>query len=112
MSDRFGVKSAGITYMVQKYVAAARPACPTMPLQISPHIFRHSKAMHMLQAGVPLIIIRDFLGNVDVKTTAAYARADMDAKRRALEALTPNTRSCAVPSWTDDVALMDWLKNL
>lgn len=103
---------SGITYMVHKYAAAARSAIPTLPPQVSPHVFRHSKAMHMLQGGVPLIIIRDFLGHTDVKTSEIYARVDLDAKRKAMESLAPNTHSCAVPSWTDDAALMEWLKRL
>jgi len=40
-----------------------------MPEKVTPHMFRHSKAMHLLQAGVSLIYIRDFLGHEDIKTT-------------------------------------------
>lgn len=50
---------------------------------ITPHIFRHSKAMHMLYAGINLFYIRDILGLVDV---SIYARADMEMKRKAIEA--------------------------
>src|SRR3546814_5159033 len=42
--------------------------------KISPHTLRHSKAMHLLQAGVNLIYIRDLLGHSDIKTTEIYAR--------------------------------------
>ena len=41
---------------------------------ITPHVFRHSKAMHMLHAGINLFYIRDILGHVDVSTTEIYAR--------------------------------------
>ena len=102
---------SGITYLVHKYVTAARSTVPALPLRISPHVFRHTKAMHLLQGGVPLIIIRDFLGHSDVKTSEIYARVDLEAKRKALETLIPNTPS-ASPSWTDDAALMEWLKSL
>lgn len=97
---------SGIACMLRKYATA------TLPIQVSPHTFRHSKAMHMLQSGVPLIIIRDFLGHADIKTSEVYARVDMDAKRKALESLKPNTPSIAAPSWTDDASLLEWLKNL
>ena len=40
----------------------------------SPHSFRHSKAIHMLEAGVPLIYIKDYLGHSSVKTTEIYAQ--------------------------------------
>ena len=43
--------------------------------------------MHMLQAGLNLIYIRDFLGHVDVKTTETYAKADVEAKRTAIESV-------------------------
>jgi hypothetical protein len=46
---------------------------------------RHSKAMHLLQAGVNLVYIRDILGHADLKTTEIYARIDGEMKRRALE---------------------------
>lgn len=103
---------SGIAYLVKKHASAARSVAKGLPLKISPHVFRHSKAMHLLQGGVPLIIIRDFLGHADMKTSEIYARVDMEAKRKALESLAPNTPQSTVPSWTDDVALMKWLKSL
>ncbi|MDD5807076.1 MAG: tyrosine-type recombinase/integrase [Eggerthellales bacterium] len=54
--------------------------------EISPHAFRHSKAMHMLEAGVGLIYIRDFLGHASVKTTEVYAKTNPEVKRRTIEA--------------------------
>ena len=52
---------AGITYILNKYVEKARSEHPELVSDVvSPHGFRHSKSMHMLQAGVPLIYIRDF----------------------------------------------------
>ena len=46
-----------------------------IPEKISPHVFRHSRAMHLLQAGVNLVYIRDILGHVSIQTTEIYARA-------------------------------------
>ena len=40
--------------------------------------------MHLLQAGVPLITIKDFLGHVDVKSTEVYIQIDLTMKREAL----------------------------
>ncbi len=56
-----------------------------IPPKVTCHSFRHSKAMHMLQAGVNLVYIRDVLGHVSVLTTEIYARADSKQKRIALE---------------------------
>jgi site-specific recombinase XerD len=41
--------------------------------------------MHLIEAGVNLIYIRDLLGHANVSTTEIYARADTEAKRRAIE---------------------------
>lgn len=70
-----------------------------IPQSISCHSLRHSKAMHLLQAGVSLVYIRDILGHVSVQTTEVYARADSKQKREALEksytSLIPDTDSVA-----------------
>lgn len=68
--------------------------------------------MHMLQAGVPLIYIRDFLGHTEISTTEVYARCDSSQKRKAIEAAYPNIQVSALPSWQSDDGLMNWLKSL
>jgi site-specific recombinase XerD len=102
----------GIAYTLRKYADIARKDNPTLiPEKISPHIFRHSKAMHLLQADVNLIYIRDLLGHTNVKTTEVYARADSTAKRKALEKANPLKDTAQFPSWTEDDGLMNWLQN-
>jgi len=59
------------------------PSNVHFPDKISCHMLRHSKAMHLLQAGVNLIYIRDILGHVSVQTTEIYATADSRAKKRS-----------------------------
>ena len=101
---------AGVTYILNKYVDLARNEI-SLPQKISPHILRHSKAMHLLQAGVNLIYIKDILGHSDTSTTEIYLRADTKMKRDALEksdlAIIPST----APSWSTDGDLIEWLKN-
>jgi len=76
----------GIKYILDKYVKSGKESNPLLFTEkISPHTLRHSKAMHMLQAGVPLIYIRDFLGHSSVTTTERYAKADSEIKRKAIE---------------------------
>lgn len=104
---------AGISYVLDKYVSAAKDSCPDMiPQTISPHCIRHSKAMHLLQSGINLIYIRDLLGHVDIKTTEVYARADAEMKRKALESTYPNIAPERAFSWQDNAELMGWLHNL
>lgn len=102
----------GIKYIFDKYVNTARTNNPGLiPDKLSPHCFRHSKAMHLLQADVNLIYIRDLLGHTNIKTTETYARADSAAKREALEKASPIKETVQFPSWNTDAGLMDWLQN-
>ena len=85
-----------------------------IPEMVSPHILRHSKAMHLLQAGVNIIYIRDLLGHVSVTTTEIYARADSNAKREALEKAYRDI-GITLPklnSWERDPKLKAFLKSL
>ena len=105
----------GITYILKRYARQARIKNPDLvPEIVSPHMLRHSKAMHLLQAGVNLVYIRDLLGHVSVTTTEIYARADSEAKREALEKAykdigitLPN-----VNTWERDPKLKAFLKSL
>jgi len=102
----------GVTFILNKYVKKARITNPIVPEHISPHILRHSKAMHLLNAGINLIYIRDFLGHADINTTEIYARADTETKRRAIENAYPDIINCEMPDWTKDHALLSWLSDL
>jgi len=102
---------AGINHIVQKYCKAARAKNSVIiPDKISCHSFRHSKAMHLLQAGVNLVYIRDILGHMSIQTTEIYARADTKQKRAALEKayveVNPNEKSM----WLENENLISWLK--
>lgn len=102
----------GISYIVNKYVEMAKTVSPIIPEKVTPHLFRHTKAMHLLQAGVNLIYIRDLLGHVDISTTEIYARADTELKRKALEDSYPNMVTKDLPEWSNDNNLLSWLKSL
>ncbi|MHC4707455.1 MAG: site-specific integrase [Planctomycetota bacterium] len=102
----------GVAYIVAKHAAAARKISSGIPEHVCPHMFRHSKAMHMLQAGVNLIYIRDFLGHVDTKTTETYAKADVEAKRAAIESVCTDLVTDALPDWSKDEPLLAWLSDL
>ena len=65
---------AGILNILSTYVRMARAADPALiPENISCHSLRHSRTMHLLQAGVNLVYIRDILGHENVQTTEIYA---------------------------------------
>jgi len=101
----------GITWILHKYQAkAADPALTDA--QLHPHVLRHSRAMHLYDAGVPLPYIRDILGHVDLSTTEIYARASTEAKRKALEAVYDQVVSAELTEWNQDPDLLDWLTSL
>ncbi|KKL19602.1 hypothetical protein LCGC14_2463840, partial [marine sediment metagenome] len=83
-----------------------------VPASVSPHCLRHSKAVHLLRSGVPLIYIRDFLGHVSVTTTEIYAKVDAEQKRKALEGAYEVPSQGIVPEWENDRGLMSWLSEL
>lgn len=103
----------GISYILTKYADEAQKLHPDLiPEKLSPHCIRHSKAMHLLQANVNLVYIRDLLGHTSVTTTEIYARADTALKREALEKANPIKDTPVMPQWNDDESLMEWLRTL
>lgn len=70
--------------------------------------------MHLLQAGVNLVYIRDILGHVSVKTTEIYARADSGLKRDALGAayVDMGIHEPEQKSWEKNQKLREYLKSL
>ena len=102
----------GVAFILDKYVSLARAVSSAIPEKVTPHVLRHTKAMHLLQAGVNLIYIRDLLGHVDIATTEVYARADTELKRKALEQAYPNMVSEGLPQWNQDEDLIAWLTSI
>ena len=108
---RARLSRGGIAWIISKYQAQMHGP-PLAGTSISPHILRHSKAMHLYEAGVPLPYIRDILGHVDLSTTEIYARASTEAKRKALEAAYQGIVTSDLPEWNQDPGLLDWLTSL
>jgi integrase/recombinase XerD len=103
----------GVSYIINKYVKAVRKQTTILlPDKVSPHTFRHSKAMHLVQINTNLIYIRDFLGHASVTTSEIYARADDRMKRLALEKAYSPTVADDLPSWQEDKNLLSWLQRL
>jgi site-specific recombinase XerD len=76
----------GATHIVRRAVTTATLARPELARKsISPHVFRHSLAMTLLQSGVDLLTIQAWLGHSQVATTHRYAAADVEMMRRGLD---------------------------
>ena len=88
---------------------------PASHRRISPHVFRHTCAVHLVEAGVEVNVIRGWLGHADLSTTNRYAEINTKAKEAALRALEPPITSAGhrgTPVWRSDESLLNWLASL
>jgi integrase/recombinase XerD len=107
----------GIYKMVRRYTTTiVKTGSDGRRRWVSPHTWRHSTAVHLLEAGVEVNVIRAWLGHVSLETTNRYAEITLRTKQAALE-------TCAVPAfpeeriprkavWESDTALLSWLQSL
>jgi site-specific recombinase XerD len=91
------ISRSGVQYIIDTHVAAAKENNPHLfSKKVTPHIFRHSRSMHLLESGVNLVYISDLLGHASVMTTEVYAKANPETKRKVIErhsqAVAPNRR--------------------
>jgi site-specific recombinase XerD len=87
LQNRSGTRLSrhGARYVLLKHLRRAAASMPSLGRsKISPHTLRHTKAMHLLQSGVPLVTVKDVLGHVDLTSTEIYVQADLEMKRHAL----------------------------
>jgi site-specific recombinase XerD len=106
----------GIYKRVRKYAAGIEDSkAVPRPRRITPHVFRHSTAVHLLEAGVEVNVIRGWLGHVSLDTTNRYAEITLRMKEEALKLCEPDEASRgrhAQPTWQNDDELMHWLTSL
>jgi site-specific recombinase XerD len=101
----------GVTYILEKYVQMATKSAPTLGRKnIHPHTFRHTTALHLLQAGVDLNTIRCWLGHADVSTTNRYVEIDLEMKRKALSSMVAPTGQNRRLAMNDN--LLVWLESI
>lgn len=103
----------GVHYILSKHAATAARAVPSLKRKrLSPHVVRHTAAVHMLNSGVDINVIRSWLGHVDLRTTNIYAEVDLETKRKAVETCAPSRKSGSPPSWKRKPDLLSWLEDL
>lgn len=104
----------GIYHIICKRAAGAAVKCPSLSKKkISPHTFRHTTAMHLLQSGVDLSVIKNWLGHVNLSTTHSYIEIDLEMKRKALSSCNSIAKSFNLNQWikkNEDV--ISWLEAL
>ncbi len=103
----------GISKILKRYFEIAKVVNPaiTFPENIHPHAIRASRAIHLLESGINIIAIRDFLGHTSVATTQVYLRVNTKAKQDAITRAYPSLAN-EVPAWRENNDLMALLKEL
>ena len=112
-ANRFGqdLTRSGVEKRLRQTVQQAASQCPSLKgRSISPHTFRHSCAMHLLQAKVDITLIALFLGHESPCTTHQYIELDMQMKKECLSKL-PALKTKAGRFKPSD-SLLDYLQNL
>jgi len=80
--------SSTVRRFMYSYGDSARNVCTEIPAKVHPHLFRHSRAMHLYRHGMDLSLISQWLGHAQIETTLIYAHADTEQKRIAIEKAT------------------------
>jgi len=101
----------GIGRRVAIHAQAAIAACPSLQgRNITPHVFRHTTALHLIDAGNDIFVLKDWLGHAHIKTSSQYVEISVERKRKALEKMPPpdGGRPPESPQWKQP-ALMEFL---
>lgn len=107
----------GIYKIIRRYTKhIVKQRSDGRPKVVSPHVWRHSTAVHLLEAGVEVNVIRAWLGHASLETTNRYAEITLRTKQAALQKCTPpgtaDKRIPRKPLWQTDASLLDWLQSL
>ena len=105
----------GIRYIMQKYAAESKKSTPgDFSGAAHPHLLRHSKATHLVNAGVNIYNVRDFLGHASVATTQVYLASNPEVTRKAIEKIAAQTVPESIDYYTktEKQSLMDYLEKL
>jgi len=102
----------GVNYLVGAYAEKAAERVPSIATKrVSPHTIRHTTAVHLLNAGVDIDVIRAWLGHVDLRTTNIYAEINLATKRKAIEMCAPrNGANAKPPAWKRSPDILAWLE--
>jgi len=105
----------GVAYLLAKYARLAAHTTPALTKRrLTPHVMRHSCAVALLQAGVDVSVIRDYLGHASVATTSRYITSNLQMKRDVLEAFWKRAGLSPAPlkKWRPSPRLLTFLENL
>ena len=104
----------GAAYLLKKYVRRAAESMPNLKKRrVTPHVLRHSCAVALLQAGVDISVIRDYLGHASIATTSRYVTTNLKMKRDVLEAFWKTSGLVgSKKKWRPSDKLLEFLSSL
>lgn len=105
----------GVGYILKKYAVKSKNENPIdFEGSVHPHILRHSKATHLVNAGVNIYNVRDFLGHSSIVTTQVYLTSNPEVTRKAIEKVASQTVSDSSNYYSEEEkqSLMEFLENL
>jgi len=111
----FPLTRDGVAYLLAKYVSRASKGTPSLRnRRVTPHTLRHGCAVALLQAGVELSVIRDYLGHVSVATTGRYLSSNLEMKRKVLAAFWKRAGLSSPPHrrWRPTASILAFLASL
>jgi len=104
---------SGIANLIERYQVKAATTTPGLRgRRITPHTFRHTTAMHLLQSGVEVNVIRSWLGHASINTTSRYIEIDLTMKRKALATCEVTASDPSTATWRSDPEILSWLDSL
>jgi len=113
--NRYGepLGASGVRFRLRQYLRSAVMQIPSLSAKrITPHVFRHTTAVHLVSSGVDVTVIRSWMGHASLDTTNHYAQASLETKRKALEKLDRQARPDQPPRWKRADDLLAWLESL
>jgi site-specific recombinase XerD len=104
---KYRMSDDNVARFLKGYGISAKRKCPEIPDHLHPHLFRHTRAMHLYRGGMPLALLAQWLGHSQLETTLIYANADTEMKRQAIQKATCS----ANPVQLDYFSEREWKKD-
>lgn len=105
------ISRSGVAYIIDAYARKATSTMPSLQTQrVTPHVLRHTTAMHLLQSGVEINVIKSWLGHVSLATTYRYVHIDLEMKAKAMKACDIKSTTHRRHKLTPE--LITWLEGL
>lgn len=104
------LSSNSIRKIINKNIKLAKEQDSSFPDKINPHKFRHSKATHLINKGVSIVEVKEFLGHADLSSTQIYITTNLLQKREALKTIECKINTHNIK--TNNVGSNEWIENI